>query len=261
MALITLAPLVSLAAATPVAVAILALTILAWRRRAVAATSLGIFSSACVILGVAGIGPQQVVFSVAFAISAVILWRVPWLRAATAWFGRGAFDASLFAMAVGIAGLAAVALVVWYVVAKPDLADIVRTFVPDQPPWLLVPGALVFSVINAATEEGAYRGLLLGALDATLGRGRVRTAGRAEGRSHRERAEAGTLPVLLQAIAFGALHLQGGFPRGVVGVGLACVYGLLLGALRRRSGGLLAPWAAHVLTDLAIATIVLTLAR
>jgi membrane protease YdiL (CAAX protease family) len=264
-ALITIAPLVSLASATPVAIAILGVTILAWRRRAVAATALGIFSVACVVLGVAGIGPQQVVFSIAFAISAVILWRVPWLRESTAWFERGAFDRSLLVMAVGIAGLAAAALIVWYVAARPDLADVVRTFVRDQPLWLLAPGALVFSAVNAATEEGAYRGLLLGALDATLGRGHVRVADArgdlAGTRVHRERAEAGVLPVLLQAVAFGALHLQGGFPRGVIGVGLAFVYGLLLGALRRRAGGLLAPWAAHVLTDLAIATIVLTLAR
>src|SRR5437762_2523301 len=145
-ALITIAPLVSLAAATPVAIAIVVLTIVAWRLRALAATSVGIFSVACVVLGIAGIGPQQVVFSVAFVISALIVWRVPWLREATVWFQRGAFDKSLLAFAAGIAGLAA-------------------------------------------------------------------------------------------------------------------VYGVLLGALRRRAGGLLAPWTAHVLTDLAIAGIVLALVR
>jgi len=82
-----------------------------------------------------------------------------------------------------------------------------------------------------------------------------------DARLDRERAEASALPVFLQAIAFSALHLQGGFPRGVVGVGLAFVYGLLLGALRRRAGGLLAPWVAHVFTDLAIAGIMLALVR
>jgi len=35
-------------------------------------------------------------------------------------------------------------------------------------------------------------------------------------------------------------------------VALAAVYGLMLGAMRLRSGGLLAPWIAHVLTDLVI---------
>src|SRR5216117_2236066 len=84
-ALITIAPLVSLAAATPVAIAIVVLTIVAWRLRALAATSVGIFSVACVVLGIAGIGPQQVVFSVSLAIAALIVWRVPWLREATVW--------------------------------------------------------------------------------------------------------------------------------------------------------------------------------
>jgi membrane protease YdiL (CAAX protease family) len=232
---------VSLTAATPVAVAIVVLTILAWRRRALAATSVGILSVACVVLGIAGVGPQQVVFSLAFLISALIVWRVPWLRGATVWSERGAFNTSFLALAAGIAGVAGVALLIWYTVTKPDLGDLVRTYVGDQPLWLLIPGAVVFSMLNAAVEEGAYRGLLFGALDATLG--------------------PGPLPVLLQAIAFGALHLQGGFPRGVAGVGLAFIYGLLLGALRRRSGGLLAPWIAHVMTDLAIAAIVLVIVR
>ncbi|HSB61425.1 MAG TPA: hypothetical protein VLI67_06880 [Vicinamibacteria bacterium] len=39
------------------------------------------------------------------------------------------------------------------------------------------------------------------------------------------------------------------------------MYGLLLGALRRRTDGRLAPWTAHVLTDLVIFGIVLGLER
>jgi hypothetical protein len=46
-----------------------------------------------------------------------------------------------------------------------------------------------------------------------------------------------------------------------VGVGLATIYGLMMGVVRRRSGGLLAPWIAHVLTDVVIAGIVLTFER
>jgi hypothetical protein len=106
---------------------------------------------------------------------------------------------------------------------------------------LLAPGAVLFAMLNAAIEEAAYRGILLSALDATLG--------------------AGAVSVLVQAIAFGALHLYGGFPRGIVGVFLAFVYGLMLGALRRKAGGLLAPWIAHVLTDIVIFSIVIALAR
>jgi membrane protease YdiL (CAAX protease family) len=134
-----------------------------------------------------------------------------------------------------------VALLAWHAWLRPDLADLVRTFVPAWPVWLLVPGATVFALANAALEEAAYRGVVLDALDTALG--------------------PGVVAIVLQALAFAALHFQSGFPRGVIGVGLAFVYGLALGGLRRKAGGLLAPWVTHVLTDIVIVNIVLMLAR
>jgi membrane protease YdiL (CAAX protease family) len=105
---------------------------------------------------------------------------------------------------------------------------------------LLIAGGVIFSMVTAAVEEGAYRGVMLHALDRTLG--------------------PGFAALLLQAVAFGAIHL-GGFPGGWLGVGLACIYGLLMGVIRRRAGGMFAPWVAHVFTDAVIAAIVLFLAR
>lgn len=64
---------------------------------------------------------------------------------------------------------------------------------------------------------------------------------------------------MLQATAFAALHYQTGFPRGLAGVGLTFIYGLVLGAIRRYAGGLVAVVVTHVLTDLAIVSIVLLL--
>jgi uncharacterized protein len=239
-ALLTIVPLVPLVAAAPLAVAILALTVLAWRWRAPFASSLGVLAAACVALGVAGVGPQQVVFPLAFAVYAVVVHRVPWLHGVAAWFRRGALNGGLLVFAAGIAAISGAALLAWYEIVRPDLQDLVRTFVPIIPIWLLVPGALVFALVNASIEEAAYRGVVLAALDVALGPGIV--------------------AIVLQAIAFGALHVHG-FPSGAVGVELACLYGLALGALRRRAGGLLAPWIAHVLTDLVIVSIVVALVR
>ena len=115
------------------------------------------------------------------------------------------------------------------------MADSVRTFIPDWPLWLLIPAAFVFSLVNAAVEEAAYRGVVLGALD---------TAG-----------VTAAAALVLQAVAFAALHFRAGFPRGLAGVALTFVYGLVLGELRRRAGGLLAPFITHVLTDLVIVTL------
>lgn len=95
-------------------------------------------------------------------------------------------------------------------------------------------------MVNAAVEEGAYRGVLLHALDSSIG--------------------PGIWALLLQAVAFGTIHI-GGFPRGWIGVGLACIYGLFMGVIRRRAGGMFAPWIAHVFTDIVIAGILLLLAR
>ena len=239
-ALLTIVPLVPLVVAAPLAVAILALTVLAWRRRAPSATSLGVLAAACVSLAVVGVGPQQVVFPLAFAVYAVVVHRVPWLHGVAAWFRRGALNGGLLVFAAGIAAISGAALLAWYEIVRPDLQDLVRTFVPIIPIWLLVPGALIFAPVNASIEEAAYRGVVLAALDVALG--------------------PGVAAIVLQAMAFGALHVHG-FPRGAVGVGLACLYGLALGALRRRAGGLLAPWIAHVLTDLVIASIVLAIAH
>ena len=96
---------------------------------------------------------------------------------------------------------------------------------------------VLFAMMNAALEEFMYRGIAMGALEAGLG--------------------AGTLPVFLQALVFGIVHI-GGFPRGAVGIALAIIYGLMMGALRRRSSGLLAPWIAHVGADVAIGSILLS---
>jgi LmbE family N-acetylglucosaminyl deacetylase len=84
-----------------------------------------------------------------------------------------------------------------------------------------IAGGLIFSMVNAAVEEGAYRGVLMHGLDSALGRGPA--------------------ALVLQALAFRALHVQG-FPRGALGVGLASIFGLLMGIIRRRADGMLAPW-------------------
>ena len=67
--------------------------------------------------------------------------------------------------------------------------------------------------------------------------------------------------LILQAVAFAALHFRAGFPRGIGGLGVTFVYGVLLGELRRCAGGLAAPFITHVLTDAVIVSIVLALVR
>ena len=120
-------------------------------------------------------------------------------------------------------------LLVFFRVAPPRLgtgASLLTTLTPVS----LVIAGLAFALLNALVEEVLFRGAVLHHLGDLLG---------------------GWTAALVQALAFGMLHLNG-YPYGPAGVALAAVYGLMLGAMRLRSGGLLAPWIAHVLTDLVI---------
>ena len=123
---------------------------------------------------------------------------------------------------------------------KSNVNDLIETFVPDWHWTLLIPGVLLFSLLNAAVEEVVYRGVVMDALDQSIG--------------------AGTLSLVGQAAAFGVFHIIG-FPRGWIGVGLAFVFGIMMGLIRRLSGGLLAPWAAHVCTDVVVVSMVVFFAR
>jgi membrane protease YdiL (CAAX protease family) len=175
-----------------------------------------------------------------FAVGAYVLLcaRVPALRTPDGWLRRGALDRTLVPWIAAVVAVASVALVGWVALLHPDVRD-VRAFLPPVHPVLLViGGVVVFPVANAIIEEVIFRGVILGALEFAWGRGRA--------------------PYVAQAAAFGLAHWHG-FPRGVVGVAMALVYGLMLGELRRRSRGLLAPVVAHVFADATIFALVYVL--
>jgi hypothetical protein len=158
----------------------------------------------------------------------------PSLRRPTSWLQAGRITTGTWVLIVGIAAISGVALVVWAATADPDWQRYRSNF-PDLPRPVLILGALAFSVVNAAAEEAAFRGVVQGVLGEAIG---VRAA-------H-----------LVQAAAFGLLHIQG-FPSGFPGVLLATTYGLALGALRSHTGGLLAPWLAHIAADVVIVSVLL----
>lgn len=241
--LAVLLPVAPLAAADGLALAaglgMLFLTTIAWRRRRPASTSCGVLFVTWLGLGLAGLGPQQVTLLLAFAGYGVLVARVSWLRDAGRWLAIGRRDAPILALGAAFAALSGAVLLVWHALAQPNLDDLVATFVPDGPLWLLAAGAVAFALVNALLEEAAYRGVLQHGLESAVGAGRT--------------------ALVLQATAFAALHFRAGFPRGVTGVALTFVYGLVLGAIRRHAGGLAVPVATHLLTDLVIVAIVLTL--
>ena len=237
--LCTAAPLVPPKAAIGAASGTAVLAVLAWYKRCRTAAPFSTFCVVCLGLVFFGVPYFQAVLALGLLCYAGIVRGVPWLRGTATWARWGSFDATTCFLSVAAWLLAAAALLSWYLLLHPNIADIIKAFVPALPVGLLIAAGLIFSMVNAAVEEGAYRGVMLHALDRSLG--------------------PGFAALLLQALAFGAIHIRG-FPRGWVGVGLALIYGLLMGVIRRRAGGMFAPWIAHVFTDVVIAGIVVFLA-
>jgi len=166
------------------------------------------------------------VMSIASAASGSLGHLLPNLKLGTiGWTDAG------FGVAISV--VAGLALVGWVWALEPDLAPF-RSMIPDWSGGALLAAGLVFALLNAVLEEVIWRGILQGWLLRVAGAG---------------------VALLVQAVSFGAAHFIG-FPGGLVGSALATLYGLMLGALALRSGGLLAPIVAHVAADVVIFTIV-----
>lgn len=104
-----------------------------------------------------------------------------------------------------------------------------------MPVWVFPFAGLAFALGNAAVEEIVFRGAVMQATDSAVG--------------------AGSTSVLIQGWLFGAMHYLRGFPNGLWGVIMAAVYGIMLGVVRRRSAGMLAPWLSHFFADIVIFSI------
>jgi uncharacterized protein len=175
----------------------------------------------------------QPLMALALGMLALAGWRWPDLRTKFV-LGTVPWAATLAAGAV-----TPVALVGWVTLMRPDLHDVTQRYVPNLPIALLAIGGLIFVVANAALEELIWRGVFQDGLERLMAPGAA---------------------IAIQAMSFGILHAHG-VPRGFVGVVLAGVWAAMLGMLRRRSGGLLAPFLAHAVADTTIAVIIFTLYR
>ncbi len=165
------------------------------------------------------------------------------LHAVTAWTSGGAIPRPELGprgrlpvwATLAVGGVTPLGLVGWLVVARPDLSEVVRAYVPSLPLPALVLGGVAFAAANAALEEIVWRGVFQRGLEAALNP---------------------ALAIVIQAASFGVAHAHG-IPSGPLGMVLAGGWAVLLGVLRRASGGLLAPFVAHFIADATIAVIVL----
>ncbi len=163
----------------------------------------------------------------------LIVALAPPLRHSLTWLRVGRLDARALAVSLVIVLISSAALVLFYVIFRPDLTYLAEHLPSGAGLMLFLAGAL-FSVTNAVLEEIVFRGVLQEAFAARLGSG---------------------VAVVVQGLAFGIAHAHG-YPPGTVGVVLASIYGLMQGALRQWTGGLGATIFTHICADATIFTIV-----
>jgi len=159
---------------------------------------------------------------------------VPKLRSTICYMHIGSINREIILLGLLIIIISGIALYAWYRAIGPDLTVQLAHF-SHMPAWIFPLAGLGFSFGNALIEEFVYRGIILQALDSAAG--------------------SGFLSLLVQAWLFGALHYREGFPNSTCGLLMTSVYGIMLGGLRRRSQGMLAPWVVHAVADCVIFTI------
>ena len=175
--------------------------------------------------------PWPVCIIVPLAVYGIMVAACPSLRHSFGWLRRGSLGPDILKLILATIAISGVSLIIWYVEVRPDTRHLLR-FMPQMPFWLYPLAGLGFAMGNAALEEAIFRGVIMDALDSAFGPGRI--------------------SILLQAVPFAILHFHGGFPSGWWGLAMVVIYGLMLGVIRRRSQGMLAPWLAHVGADTVI---------
>lgn len=146
----------------------------------------------------------------------------------------GRLDSCLAGWMLATILISSSSLVVWFSVFHPRLDDLTG-MVPSVGPAKLIALAGIFSILNAAWEELIFRGLAWNSLREAFGSYRLVNIG--------------------QAILYGLAHAVG-FPRGWTGIVMATLYGYVLGAMRHRSEGLLAPTITHIFADATICALI-----
>ncbi|MCK4906498.1 MAG: CPBP family intramembrane metalloprotease [Spirochaetes bacterium] len=131
--------------------------------------------------------------------------------------------------------ISSAALFLWAIYIKKDLS-VFHDKLPSMPIVLLCLGGVVFAVLNTLVEELFTRLVMWDGLSAVFSNIAV--------------------IVIIQALFFSLWHVQG-FPRGLIGIGMAFVWAVFLGIIRYRTKGVLAPLITHFLADAVIFIIII----
>ena len=172
-------------------------------------------------------------FLLIFFISTAIVLAIPPARVTLSWIRIGKIDYISSILLYVTAIVSTAALIVWAHLSQylGYGLQMVQGIAHYPKGLVFLVGVPLFALMNAFAEETIFRGVLQEALMAVFQL---------------------PLAVVLQASAFAAFHFAAGFPNGFIGYIMVLVYGSMLGYLRIRTDGMLAPYLAHVIADLVI---------
>ncbi len=154
------------------------------------------------------------------------------LRHSMVWARVGKISAASFAATLGIIALTISTLLLFQMIAQPDVSSYHAKF-PLNSIGGVVTAGLVFTTVNATLEELVFRGVLFDALQSQW---------------------SAAVTLIATSLLFGLGHLRG-YPPGLLGVGLATLFGFAMGVLRLWTGGLSLPILAHMAADATIYSI------
>lgn len=220
--------------------AVLAATALWLRRRVPIDSALWIATSCWLCVGAVSLVSFGLVWPIpqmtGLGAATVLLRRqgVAW----PAWLRDRRRDATALALSIVSVPVTTVALVAFIASGRTDLA-VATQGLQGLPLWVIPLAGLGFVLANPTVEEVLFRGALQTMIH--------------------ERTGNPPAAIAAQGVAFGAVHF-GGVPGGPLGMLMATGWGVLLGIVRHRTGGIRLTWVVHVLANIAIFTTVILLA-
>ena len=176
--------------------------------------------------GISYVIPIVLYFSLVFTIKS--------LRKNVKFLTVGNFDLFSVLLFCILVFLSVTGIVGWKVLSRPDISSIIA-WIPRVHPLLLLAGGFGFAISNSFVEEFIFRGALWDGLEASNFGNYVM--------------------IILQAALFSVWHFKG-FPGGIIGSILVFVWGVFLGIIRQRTGGLFTPVLAHICADITIFLII-----
>lgn len=164
----------------------------------------------------------------------IVIFRLKPLKEHLNYINKGKLDPISIFLVIATVIVSSVALILWFRLLNPDITDLEK-LLPTKNIYLIILLGLGFSLFNAVTEELIWRGIIWDGLKTIY--------------------EKSAFVIIVQSIGFGLIHING-FPRGWLGVGLACIYGLFLGLIRYKTKGILYPIIAHIFADAVIFSVI-----